>query len=106
MRVWEVIATVLFYLTLPFFYLERVIHKKSGGWKKKFGFCDSIPEGKVIMLHGCSVGEITAVEDLAKRIKKEFGYYKWYRRVLIKSVVKSFFMILKTEYIKPFLGKG
>lgn len=76
MRVWEVIATILFYLTLPFFYLERVIHKKSGGWKKKFGFCDSIPEGKVIMLHGCSVGEITAVEDLAKRIKKEFPEHK------------------------------
>lgn len=45
-------------------------------------------------------------KDGWKRIKKEFGYYKWYRRVLIKSVVKSFFMILKTEYIKPFLGKG
>ncbi|MBR1775488.1 3-deoxy-D-manno-octulosonic acid transferase [bacterium] len=73
MQIWEILATVFFYITLPFFYLERVIHKKSGGWKKKFGYCDTIPnDKKVIMLHGCSVGEITAVEDLAKKIKQEF----------------------------------
>lgn len=77
MAIWEIIAEILFYLTLPFFFCERVIHKKSAGWKKKFGFCEIIPkESKVIMLHGCSVGEVTAVENLAKRIKKEFPNHK------------------------------
>ena len=73
MKLWGFLSTILFYLTLPFFYLERVIHKKSGGWKAKFGFCESLSRDKqVIMIHGCSVGEITALENLVKRIKKEF----------------------------------
>ncbi len=71
MLIWGILSEILFYITLPFFFMERVIHKKSGGWKQKFGFCDRI-SGNVIMLHGCSVGEITAIEDLAKRIKTEF----------------------------------
>ena len=73
MKLWGILSTILFYLTLPLFYLERVIHKKSGGWKEKFGYCESLNhERQVIMVHGCSVGEITALENLVKRIKKEF----------------------------------
>ncbi len=73
MFIWKYLSAILFYITLPFFYLERVIHKKNGGWKSKFGFCDEIKSEKgVIMVHGCSVGEITAVEDLIKRIKRDF----------------------------------
>lgn len=76
MRFWEILSTVFFYITLPFYYLERVLHKKSGGWKEKFGFCENMESDKVIMLHGCSVGEIVAVEDMAKKIKENFPEYK------------------------------
>lgn len=58
-------------MCLPFYFLERVLHKKSSGWKLKFGYCERI-EGDVIMLHGCSVGETTALESLVKKIKQEF----------------------------------
>lgn len=34
----EIIITILFYLFLPFYFVERVIHKKSHGWKEKFAY--------------------------------------------------------------------
>ena len=69
----EIISTILFYITLPFYFLERVLHGKSGGWKLKFGFCKNITDSqKAIMVHACSVGEVTAIEDLVKKIKQKF----------------------------------
>lgn len=70
MKFLEILITIGFYLCLPFYFIERVLHKKSSGWKLKFGFCDDT-DGNVIMLHGCSVGEITALETIVKRIKAE-----------------------------------
>ena len=70
------LSTLGFYIALPFYFLERVIHKKSGGWKEKFGNIDYLEGEKVIMLHGCSVGEIVAVEEMAKKIKSAFPEYK------------------------------
>ena len=77
MEVYGILTTILFYLLLPFHYAERVIHKKSFGWKEKFG--NSNPpfnDDKVIMLHGVSVGEVIALENLAKKIKETFPDYK------------------------------
>ena len=73
--IFNIISTILFYLFLPLFFIERVIHKKSKGWKEKFGFCDTL-DGKTIMIHGCSVGEINAAENLIKKIKEQCPEYK------------------------------
>lgn len=40
-----------------------------------------------------------------KIISEEFGNYPWYHKVLIKSVLKSVYQAIKTEYIKPFFKK-
>lgn len=77
MEIYGILSTILFYISLPFYYAERVIHKKSFGWNEKFG--NSVPpfeNEKVIMLHGVSVGEVIALENLAKKIKEEFPNYK------------------------------
>ena len=71
----NIIASLLFYICLPFYFLERVIHQKSKGWKKKFGFCEFL-SGKIIMIHGCSVGEISAADFLVNKIKEKFPDYK------------------------------
>ena len=76
MFLYEIAATILFYLCLPFYFLERVIHKKSKGWLAKFGFCKKISSNNVIMIHACSVGEINAVINLVKRLRTEFPNHK------------------------------
>lgn len=77
MELYGILSTVLFYLTLPIYYAERVIHKKSFGWKEKFGNSElPFKNEKVIMLHGVSVGEVIALENLAKKIKETFPEYK------------------------------
>ena len=84
MLILEVLMTILFLLFLPFYYIERVIHKKSHGWKEKFGGVGLdengnkviFPEDKVIHIHCCSVGEALAIENLLKSIRKNFPDYK------------------------------
>lgn len=68
-----IISTVLFFIFLPFFYLERCIHKKSFGWKEKFGNieCKLDTNKRTVMFHACSVGEVNAIEHLVKRIKEQ-----------------------------------
>lgn len=77
MEVYGILTTILFYLLLPFHYAERIIHKKSFGWREKFGN-SKLPfnDNKIIMLHGVSVGEVIALENLAKKIKETFPEYK------------------------------
>ena len=73
----EILMTISFMLFLPFYFVERVLHKKSHGWKEKFGGgvndwagnATTSSKSKVIMLHGCSVGEALALENLLKSIK-------------------------------------
>ncbi len=85
----EILMTILFMLFLPFYFVERVLHKKSHGWKEKFGgvlngwsgniraCSDPLSDKpKVIMLHGCSVGEALALENLLKAIRANFPDYK------------------------------
>lgn len=40
-----------------------------------------------------------------KIIKREFGNYPWYRKVLVKNAIFSTLSILKQEYIKPIFSK-
>ncbi len=78
MFIYGIISTILFLFTLPFYYLIRVIAGKYlYGWDKKLGFFENPKLGeKVIMLHGVSVGEVNALENLIKQIKQEFPEYK------------------------------
>ncbi len=69
----EIIITILFFIYLPFFFIERVLHKKSHGWKEKFGGVKTFSkEDKVIHIHCCSVGEALAIENLLKSVRENF----------------------------------
>lgn len=70
----EILITILFYMMLPFYFIERVIHKKSYGWKEKFGGVN-VCSGKVIHIHCCSVGEALAIENLLKSMRENFPEY-------------------------------
>ncbi|MFI3301489.1 MAG: 3-deoxy-D-manno-octulosonic acid transferase [Candidatus Gastranaerophilales bacterium] len=78
MFLYGIITTILFFITLPFYYLIRVINGKYlYGWDKKMGFFKSPDfKEKTIMLHAVSVGEVIAIENLAKQIKKSFPQCK------------------------------
>lgn len=80
----EILMTILFSLFLPFYYIERVVHKKSHGWREKFGGVgvnekgEKIisPDDKVIHIHCCSVGEALAIENLLKSMRVKFPEHK------------------------------
>ena len=78
MFIYGILSTIIFLTLLPFYYIVRVIRKKYlYGWREKLGFLKSPDLGeKVIMLHGVSVGEIIALENLTKKIKETFPDYK------------------------------
>ena len=46
-----------------------------------------------------------SIDDGWKILKREFGGYNWYYRVLLKSILKSLYRIAKAEYIKPIIIK-
>lgn len=78
MFIYGILSTIIFLTLLPFYYIVRVIQKKYlYGWREKLGFLKSPDLGeKVIMLHGVSVGEIIALENLTKKTKETFPDYK------------------------------
>ena len=78
MFLYGILSGIAFYISLPFYYAERLMSRKSAGWKEKFANQNMpiSPEDKVIMLHGVSVGEVIALENLAKQIKTSFSDYK------------------------------
>lgn len=78
MFIYEILATIIFLTLLPFYYIVRVIQKKYlYGWREKLGFVNPPDLGnKIIMLHGVSVGEVIALENLTKKIKETFPDYK------------------------------
>ncbi len=78
MFLYGILSSIVFYISLPFYWAERVMSGKSAGWKEKFAN-QNMPiksDDKIIMLHGVSVGEVIALENLAKKIKSEFPDYK------------------------------
>lgn len=78
MFIYGIFSTILFLFALPFYYIIRAFGGKFlYGWDKKLGFFPYPKLGdKVIMLHGVSVGEVIALENLIKKIKTTFPAYK------------------------------
>lgn len=78
MFIYGILSTIIFLTLLPFYYIVRVIQRKYlYGWKEKLGFLKSPDLGnKIIMLHGVSVGEIIALENLTRKIKETLPDYK------------------------------
>lgn len=78
MFIYGILSTIIFLILFPFYYAIRVMNKKFiYGWREKLGVFKSPNLGnKVIMLHGVSVGEIIALENLTKKIKQTFPDYK------------------------------
>ena len=68
MFLYGILSTIIFIIAMPFvFLIRRIIGKPNAGLKEKFGFIKS-PFKKntdIIMLHGVSVGEVIALENLA-----------------------------------------
>lgn len=75
MFLYGILSTIVFIIAIPFiFAIRRLIGKPNAGLKEKFGFVH-LPFDKntdSIMLHGVSVGEVIALENLAKKIKEAF----------------------------------
>ena len=75
MFLYGILSTIIFIIAMPFvFLIRRIIGKPNAGLKEKFGFIKSPFEKNtdIIMLHGVSVGEVIALENLAKKIKETF----------------------------------
>ena len=96
MFIYGILSTIIFIAILPFYYLVRVFQRKYlYGWKEKFGFFKAPSLGnKVIMLHGVSVGEIIALENLTKNIKTTFPDYK----IVVTTGTKTGQEIAKKKY--------
>jgi 3-deoxy-D-manno-octulosonic-acid transferase len=79
MLIYGILSTIVFIIAMPFvFAIRKCIGKPNAGLKAKFGFINS-PFNKdddIIMLHGVSVGEVIALENLAKKIKETFPNVK------------------------------
>ena len=75
MFLYGILSTIVFIIGMPFvFLIRKFIGKPNAGLKEKFGFVTSPfnDNDDIIMLHGVSVGEVIALENLAKRIKEKF----------------------------------
>ncbi len=75
MFLYGILSTIVFITVIPFvFAFRKCIGKPNAGLKEKFGFISSpFKSGDdIIMLHGVSVGEVIALENLAKKIKETF----------------------------------
>ncbi len=98
MFIYEILATIIFITLLPFYYIVRVIQKKYlYGWREKLGFLTPPDLGnKIIMLHGVSVGEVIALENLTKKIKETFPDYK----IVVTTGTKTGQDIAKKKYEK------
>jgi 3-deoxy-D-manno-octulosonic-acid transferase len=76
MFIYGIITTILFLLALPFYAAVRMAKGKFFGWHEKLGFLNyqpsTINHQPTIMLHGVSVGEVIALENLTKKIRETF----------------------------------
>ena len=79
MFLYGILSTIVFIIGMPFVFAARkIIGKPNAGLKAKFGFVapPDFGEEDVILLHGVSVGEVIALENLAKKIKRTFPHKK------------------------------
>ena len=79
MFLYGILSTIVFLIGMPFVIaVRKIIGKPNAGLKQKFGFVNmpDMGEEDVIMLHGVSVGEVIALQNLAKKIKETFPHKK------------------------------
>ncbi len=79
MFLYGILSTIVFIIGMPFvFAVRKIIGKPNAGLKAKFGFVETPDFGEedIIMLHGVSVGEVIALENLGKKIKTTFPHKK------------------------------
>ncbi len=75
MFLYGILSTIVFVIAMPFVFAIRwFMGKPNAGLKEKFGFVKLPFDAKTdsVMLHGVSVGEVIALENLAKKIKETF----------------------------------
>ena len=92
MFIYGILSTIVFMVAMPFvFAFRKCIGKPNAGLKEKFGFISSpFKSGAdIIMLHGVSVGEVIALENLAKKIKETFPDKKLQRTAKVAIVTQS-----------------
>lgn len=75
--IYSIVSTVVFIIVLPFWYLLSRFNPKLGyGFREKLGFGLGKPLAKEsIVFYGVSVGEVLALQNLIKKVKKEFASY-------------------------------
>lgn len=76
MLIYRIISTIIFLSVLPLYAVIRACKGKALSIEKFGNF--EVPDlnGKVIMYHGVSVGEVIALENLIKKTKETFPDYK------------------------------
>lgn len=75
MFIYGILSTIVFLIAMPFILaIRKFLGKPNAGLKEKFGnITPPFEKGEdIIMLHGVSVGEVIALENLAKKIKQVF----------------------------------
>ena len=97
MCMYGILSTIVFILGMPFVWaIRKCIGKPNAGLKEKFGIINP-PFGKdedIIMLHGVSVGEVIALENLAKKIKTVFPN----KKLVVTTGTKTGQEIVKKKY--------
>ena len=97
MFLYGILSTIIFILGIPFVWaVRKCIGKPNAGLREKFGYI-APPFGSqddVIMLHGVSVGEVIALENLAKKIKETFPN----KKLVITTGTKTGQEIAKKKY--------
>ena len=96
MVIYKILSTLIFLLILPFVYIVRAVNGKFlYGWREKLGYFD-IPnlDGKTIVFHGVSVGEVIALENLIKKTRENFGDVK----IVVTTGTKTGQDIAKKKY--------
>lgn len=82
---------------MPFVWaVRKCIGKPNAGLKEKFGFINPPfdKQDDIIMLHGVSVGEVIALENLAKKIKETFPN----KKLVVTTGTKTGQEIAKKKY--------
>ncbi len=72
MNIYKIFSTIIFLAILPFYAVIRACKGKALPMEKFGKFKAPDLNGKVIMYHGVSVGEVIALENLIKKTKETF----------------------------------
>lgn len=95
----EILSAISLVVFIPAYFIIRLaMGKSTEGFLEKTGLKPAVkgvlPDDKIIMFHGVSVGEVIALENLIKLAKTEFPGYK----ILITTGTKTGQDIAKKKY--------